>query len=295
MFNWGRVNMDGKSTQTHRDLRLMTKMLMHDRAYVPQADVLFLSFPKSGRTWVRLMLSVYFSDRYDLKTDEIIEYRNFTKMNGNIPFIYFTHQYKSGHPYIASSFEKRVESLPVIYMMRHPIDNAVSGYYSRIHRAFMKKQDALEMSKYEWIAERGLPRIVEYMNFWEDQLRHVSNLHVTTYEKCLSNPGAELAAMLRFVGEEPDLDVVARVVEKTSFKKVRSMEEDGTLSGARFGAARKNDSNSFKARRGKAGGYMDEFEPEQIEALEGYLKAECRVDYMLRPQAQSKQGQAVGG
>ena len=56
-----------------------------------KADIVVVSFGKSGRTWLRVMVSHLFRVMYDLPDNAIIGFDNFHNMNRAVPKIFFTH------------------------------------------------------------------------------------------------------------------------------------------------------------------------------------------------------------
>ena len=55
------------------------------------ADLVFVSFGKSGRTWVRVLLSRYFALRFGLESHQLMGFDNFHQSDSRIPRILFTH------------------------------------------------------------------------------------------------------------------------------------------------------------------------------------------------------------
>jgi alcohol sulfotransferase len=88
------------------------------------ADIVVVSFGKSGRTWLRVMISHLFQVMYDLPKNAILGFDNFHGMNPAIPRIFFTHD-----NYVkdlagdskAPFYDKRV-----VLLARDPRDVAVS-------------------------------------------------------------------------------------------------------------------------------------------------------------------------
>ena len=56
-----------------------------------KADVVVVSFGKSGRTWLRVMVSHLFRVMYGLPDNAIIGFDNFHNLNRSVPKIFFTH------------------------------------------------------------------------------------------------------------------------------------------------------------------------------------------------------------
>ena len=56
-----------------------------------RSDVLILSRTKSGRTWLRVMLSHLFHQQYGIPERELVQFDNFHRLECRIPRVHFTH------------------------------------------------------------------------------------------------------------------------------------------------------------------------------------------------------------
>ena len=99
-----------------------------------RADIVFVSFGKSGRTWLRVMVSHLFRVMYGLPKNAIIGFDNFHNLNKNVPKTFFTHD-----NYI-KDFTGDVETKKpfydksVVLLARDPRDVAVSQFFQWKHR-----------------------------------------------------------------------------------------------------------------------------------------------------------------
>ena len=53
-----------------------------------QCQYIFVSYGKSGRTWVRVMISRYYQLVYKLPDNILMGFENFTRLNSDIPKIF---------------------------------------------------------------------------------------------------------------------------------------------------------------------------------------------------------------
>ena len=81
----GRLLPEAKRFPTERKLRGWLEQQRLDRA-----DYVIVSFGKSGRTWLRVMISRIYQRRHGL-SDELIEYGNYHRANAALPRVLFTH------------------------------------------------------------------------------------------------------------------------------------------------------------------------------------------------------------
>ena len=103
------------------------------------ADVVFLSYGKSGRTWVRVMLSRAYQLRHSLPQDCLLDFDNMKRRNPSVPAIFFTH----GHYIEDYTGDRRWKDLlaskKVAWLVRDPRDVAVSLYFQWKHRMTEEK------------------------------------------------------------------------------------------------------------------------------------------------------------
>ena len=58
---------------------------------IARSDAIVVSYEKSGRTWLRVMLSRYYQLRYDLGEKHLLNYDKMHTLHESIPTILFTH------------------------------------------------------------------------------------------------------------------------------------------------------------------------------------------------------------
>jgi hypothetical protein len=254
-----------------------------------QADTAIVSYGKSGRTWLRVMVSRYFQQRYRLPEGQALEFDNLYRLNPRIPRILFTHA-----NYIRDAtdhWDNRAEfrSKRVLLLVRDPVDTAVSQYYQWRHRMRAWKKilndyppPGQDSSIFDFVMNKncGLPKIVDYLAVWERELPLLLQHEVVSYEQMRRDPGEALGRVLRFFGEDPTSDEIADAVAYGSLENMRALESSGGLGfmGRRMKPG-STDPQSFKTRRGKVGGWRDEFTPQQIGEVEAWLRTHAPLPF----------------
>jgi len=248
------------------------------------ADYVFASYAKSGRTWVRVMLSRYYQIAHGIPEALMMGFDNFHKKNPDVPKIFFTHdnylrEYTGNVDNRKDFYEQKV-----VLLVRRPQDVAVSQFFQwkyrmRPHKIPLNRyppQDAdIDMLDFVMNEDVGLPRIVSFLNAWARELPKIKNLLVVRYEDLRANPEQELTRMLEFLGENPKPGQVTETVEFGSVENLRKLESQDYFwrSGSRLTPRDKADPNSYKVRRAKVGGYRDYFEDAQLEQIDAYVNA----------------------
>lgn len=254
-----------------------------DALKLPRADFVLISFPKSGRTWVRVMMSRLYHTHLSVPGEEIIEFDNLHRLDPRIPNILFTHD---GEPWY------RPEELPadkskyadkkVILLARHPIDVAVSRYFHIRNRATLlphKEYAEMPINEFMWAPLGGLQTIVAYMNIWDRARQTMPHVLVVRYEDFRAEPVPTLARLAEFLGIGATLEEVKEAVDYAAFENLRKKEEQGAISSHRLGARQPGNPDSLKVRRGKVGGYRDYFNEEEIARLEQYVRDNLSPSY----------------
>ena len=246
------------------------------------ADCVIVSYGKSGRTWLRVMLSRFFQVRHGLSERHLIGFDNLHRKNAAIPKIFFTHDnYLKDYTKNADS-KVDYAGAKVVLLVRHPADVAVSQHFQWKFRMRKAKKalndypaDDAELSVFDFVMQpgAGLPKIVDFMNLWAREAERLQALLVVRYEDMRARPQETLGRILEFLGTPGTAEQVAEAVDFASVENMRAMEQKKTfwLSGSRMQAKDRNNPQSFKVRRAKVGGYRDYFTDEEA----------ARVDDMI--------------
>lgn len=243
-----------------------------------RCQYIFASYGKSGRTWVRVMISRYYQLVYKLPDNILMGFDNYTRLNSDIPKIFFTHDnYLRGYTGNVESKRDFYDKKTVL-LVRNPIDVAVSQFHQWKFRMRPEKkamnnypEHEADISVYDFVKHegQGLNHIIDFMNNWARELPKIKELLVVRYEDLRATPEREMARIVKFL----DLDVIpeylADTAEFASVENLRKKEQENYFwrSGSRVQAKDVNDPNTYKVRKAKVGGYRDYFDDEQVAEL----------------------------
>ena len=260
------------------------------------ADCVIVSFGKSGRTWLRVMLSRFYQLKHGLPERHLIGFDNLNKKNAAIPRLFFTHDnyikdYTGNRDSKADFYDKKV-----VLLIRNPLDVAVSQYFQWKYRMRPGKkalneypEHGSDVAVYDFVmgTNSGLPKIIDYLNLWASEASKIQNLLIVRYEDLRSDTEATLERIVNFIGTPGNATQIREAVEFASIENMRKMETKRTfwLSGSRMVPKDKNNPNSYKVRKAKVGGYRDYFDDAQIEAMTELVGS--RLDPVFGYQAQA--------
>ena len=163
-----------------------------------------------------------------------------------------------------------------VYIVRNPLDAAVSNAHFwnwSMERAVaeMNRPDATLASPSGGIH----PVLPQRLLSWSDHLaswieQRALPVHVVRYENLLAAPATTFAAVLRFAGIEPEAGRLARAVEHARFDRLRAQEE-------RSGFDDKPPTARFFFRAGREGAWREALSRKQVQAL-----TEAHASFMER-------------
>ena len=247
-----------------------------------RCQYIFASYGKSGRTWVRVMISRYFQLVYKLPDNILMGFDNYSRINRDIPKIFFTHDnYLRGYTGNVDS-KRDFYNKKTVLLVRQPQDVAVSQFFQwkyrmRPAKKAMNKYPAHEadISVYDFVKDenQGLSHIIEFMNNWARELPNIEKLLVVRYEDLRTNPEQEMTRIVEFLDLEANEEFLRDTAEFASVENLRKKEQENYFwrSGSRVQAKDVNDPNTFKVRKAKVGGYRDYFDDDQVAELDAMV------------------------
>ena len=268
------------------------------------ADWVLMSWGKSGRTWLRVMLSRFYQLRFGLPESELLDFDNLHRRNPAAPRVFFTHN-NYLRDYTGNWQSKaHFAGKPVVLLVRDPRDVAVSQYFQWRFRMQPRKKllngypphgTAIELFDFVTDTEVGLPRVIDYFNDWAASRDELSALLLVRYEDMRADPARELGRILDFTGTPGAPEQIAAAVEFAAYDNMKKLETEGFFrnAGARVKAGDADNPQSFKVRRAKVGGYRDYFDDAQCAVLDAML---ARLDPLFGygPDSGDNSGLGIG-
>jgi hypothetical protein len=237
-----------------------------------------LSRAKSGRTWLRAMLSRLYQQHYGLEEAQLIEFDNFHRQQPEIPTLYFTHGHYLRGRFADARWRRSFGARRIVFLVRNPCDVAVSEYFQSTKRASDRKVELYgvdrDSSMFEFVMRGpiGLPSIVDYLNGWAPIITACEHALVVRYEDLRARPEEGLGRVSEFLGAPFSKEEIAEAVEFAAFENLKELERKNFFKNKRLSPKDPDDPDSFKVRRGKVGGYADYFDEQQVEVIEQFVR-----------------------
>jgi hypothetical protein len=250
-----------------------------------QKEYALVSFPKCGRTWLRLLIGRSFQVGFQMHGINPFELHEFGKHHLGIPLVKVFHDDRPlwKTPEELKSSKTVFKDKRVIFLVRDPRDVVVSGYFERKKRVHIysdKPRYEGTLSSYLHEPVGSIDTIIRYYKIW-DKNRHIPEAFLLLrYEDMHENTERELRRVLDFLGLSNMSDqVIQEAVRYASFENMHDMEKQDALETFRLRPGALEDRESFKTRKGKVGGYMEYLSPEEILYLNEKLSKDLNKLY----------------
>jgi hypothetical protein len=206
-----------------------------------RAHTCVVSFPKSGRTWLHVMLARL---AHGAHAPFVLD----------VPGVLFTHDDadKPAQP-LRADFARYAER-KVVLLVRDPRDVLVS-YFA--HRTRRDRTYAGTLSAFVREPGYGAERIVAVLAAWWAHRAVPRGFLLVRYEDLHADPRKELERLARFLGLPHGDAELEEAVAFGSFDRMVAMERAGAIDDKRLRAADPADQDSYKVRRGEVGRWVN--------------------------------------
>jgi hypothetical protein len=254
-----------------------------------RTDLLIIGHPKSGNTWLRVMMSRLYQVRHGIPASVIVTSDELARRNPAIPRISATNGHYSyegavGRLLAPDAPDSPLRHKPIVLLARNPCDIAVSWFFQFTKRQSAHKQELINafidhpidrrtIGMWDFVrhSDIGLPFLIDYLNGWQRSLSRLERGLMVRYEDLRARPGPTLRQITALMGETFGDDEIAEAVDFGSFDNLRALETKGFFRQGGLTLRNPNDPETFKVRRAKVGGYRDYFAPEQVAELEALM------------------------
>ena len=236
-------------------------------------DVYIISFPKSGRTWLRVLIGKALAELFDLDDRELLDtYKITCKLN--IPVIQFTHHgtdIQYARAYNDLSKDKNVfMNKKVIFLARDPRDLIVSNYFQA-----KKRENAFNGDLSEFIKnpQYGIRKILNFYKIWASGNSAPDKFLFIKYEDLHDDPKFWLKMVLDYIGiSDIDPAVLQKAEDFASFDNMKRLEKRGYFFKTSMRPGDKDDQRSYKVRKGEVGSFKEELSSEDLRFIQHVIE-----------------------
>ncbi|MGG7575559.1 sulfotransferase domain-containing protein [Streptomyces sirii] len=238
-------------------------------------DVHVISFPKCGRTWLRVLMAKAISEARGLPMEicRDLELTEFSAVDSAVPRIVFRHDDRVGRrtPEQLSWDKSFYRDRKVVLVLRDVRDTVVSCYFQRSRRKDNPYSGGLGMFLTE--PEGSVRTCLTFWNIWHARQDVPAAFLRTSYERLAADTAGELARVLRFCGLPPaGAEALRTAADFGDFASPRTMERADAPGAERLRPAVPGDPESSRTRHGVVGGFRDHLTREQTGHVNGLVR-----------------------
>lgn len=246
------------------DARLHSLTELTPIAEFSNDDVFIVGYPKSGNTWFQnLITDIVYGVNAAQAPDSLVQ--------DLVPDVHYKRYYKRYRTpmFFKSHHLPKAEYKRVVYLLRDGRDVMVSQFHH---------MNALKDRKVDFLKMVQNDDNILFPCKWHEHVEawlsnpYNAEIIVVKYEDLCENPVRQLQKLCQFICIEVDSLFLQKVVQQTSFDKMRQKEAKWGWDNPIW------PKDKFFVRRGKIGSYEDEMPPE---VLDSFLKdAEKTLNYL---------------
>lgn len=249
-----------------------------------RSDIVILRYPKSGVTWMRVMISRIYQRRLGLPETAIVGRSEFRRWHADAPSLFVA---MDNFGMSREELKRRLLEKKVVLLLRDPRDIVVSWYFhvskrsTAGERAVFRIPDSVgnqRLYDFAMNPDHGMPRIIDFMNFWFDAVRRQPDAIIVKYEDLRSRPEEAFAPVIRLLQPDVTAEEIHDAVEYAEFSRMKKREGEGSFGLDILQPGIEGDDDSFKVRRGKVKGYVDYFSAEERRALDRVVHERLHPD-----------------
>lgn len=238
------------------------------------AERYVMSFPKAGRTWLRVFLAKYCHELYGTPMD--IVFMSLKRPHPSMPRVFFSHsglfgevleRKKGGDVQVTEDRMKRnldeLAGKDIVLLVRDPRDIVVS-YFFYLTRRLGRKDVPQEIIPFMRSREYGIQAIVRYYNAWMMRVGTFGSLTVLKYEDLKSEPDMAFRKFVEALGLPWREGAYRSASAYSDFDNMRKLEEAGAYD-EHFGKSDKDaEEETRHVRKGVVGGYLSHFGADEL-------------------------------
>lgn len=246
----------------------------------------FISFPKCGMTWLRLMLCQILINHYNLPENKpTVLLNELTSKYPILPRIVQTHEDSAliNEKGDRNNAEKLFQYAgrfsyrrnKVLLLVRDPRDVVISHYY-QVTKRTDKPLEVSSLSEFIRHPIYGFQRIIRFYKIWNWNHWLIKDFLIIKYEDLMNDGLDTLTKILDFLGITGiDTELIEQIYQLNQSENMRKLEKQNQVVGMRvFGS----DNNSLKVRKAQVGSHQDELSDDDLQYC-NYLMKYCPKIY----------------
>ncbi len=233
---------------------------------------IFLSYPKSGRTWVRFMIDSYLCRMHRLNVDHVFEAEKHPDQPCRVEWTHLTAAMVMQRPYWQMGPWQVAEAARLPWML------LIRNFYATMASAYFQARDRIGVfqgSPGEFLrsSRYGIIKLATFYNLWDELKPQLAQPHVFCYEALIAEPRRVFEQILTALDLSIVPDLIDRVVAEATSENMRRLSVTPQYAGTVLAPTDPTNPATFKVRRGRGPGYKQLFSQEDLAYLDQVVDA----------------------
>ena len=184
---------------------------------------IMLSYPKSGRTWLRFMIDSYLCRVFDLACPNVFDAEKQLKQAHPIEWTHLSGAMIDKRPYWAMGSWRLNDTV-----MRVPWMVLTRNFHATLASAYFQARDRIKVfegtpSEFVRDPRYGAIKLVSFYNLFEALRPELADCHVLSYEDMLDDPRPTLERVIRTLGLRVENEWIDAVISQASFENMKRL------------------------------------------------------------------------
>ncbi len=217
---------------------------------------IFLSYPKSGRTWVRFMIDSYLCHINNFSCENVFDAENLIKQTQSQYHIDWTHltgamMYQRPYWAMGPINTSSAQNDTWLFLTRN--------FQATLASAFFQARDRIRVfsgSPAEFLRDPryGAIKLVTFYNMWEEIRTKLTCAHLFAYEQMLLDVNATFRQMLNALQLPIQEHLIDQVIEVASFDRMKSLSTHPAYRNTPLAPTDPDRPETYKVRQGSSDG-----------------------------------------
>ncbi len=207
-----------------------------------------LSYPKSGRTWIRFMVDSYLCKTFKLSCPNVFDAEKQLKLVHPIEWTHISGAMIAQRPYWSIGpwdFDDTLKQAPWLVLTRNFQATLASAYFQARDRI---KVFTGSPSQFVRDPRYGAAKIVSFYNQFEVLRATLKTCHLFSYEEFTRDPQPQLRRMIEALGLNVDESMIDQVIQESSFENMKRLSITPQYAGSVIAPTDPNRPETFKVR-----------------------------------------------
>lgn len=224
----------------------------------------FVSYPKSGRTWLRFMVDDYRTRLFGITVPQVFAVERKLQLKHRIVWTHAGGDFR--HPYYGQlTFADRLDrKAPFLFLSRNFYGILNSAYH---HRTFRRKVMDLPPGEFIRHPNCGILHVVSYYNMWLELREKLHSFQAFSYEDLKKEPYETMARVIESLELPVKEDLLRQTVECGTVANMKILAKSEAYANTVIAPSNLNDERSAKVREGKASSYRELFSDEDLDFI----------------------------